>query len=58
VITASNHDMGIPLFGFFKPGAGFGVRIMLSKEDRTNLLIDFGLGQQSQGFYLQAQEIF
>ncbi|MFA5727625.1 MAG: BamA/TamA family outer membrane protein, partial [Saccharofermentanaceae bacterium] len=58
VITASNHDMDIPLFGYFKPGAGFGVRIMLSKRDRTNLLIDFGLGQQSDGIYIQAQEIF
>jgi outer membrane protein assembly factor BamA len=58
VMTASNRDMHIPLFGFFKPGAGFGLRIMVSKHDRTNLLIDFGLGQRSDGFYLQAQEIF
>ena len=58
VITASNRDMNVPLFGYFKPGAGFGLRIMVGKHDRTNILIDFGLGQFSQGLYLQAQEIF
>ncbi len=58
VATASSHDAHVPLFGYFKPGAGFGFRIMVGKHDRTNILIDFGLGQFSQGFYLQAQEIF
>ncbi len=56
--TASNRDQHIPLFGYIKPGCGFGFRIMVGKHDRTNILIDFGLGQFSQGFYLQAQEIF
>jgi hypothetical protein len=58
VSTASNRDMDIPLFGYLKPGCGFGLRIMVGKNDRTNLLIDFGLGQLSQGLYLQAQEVF
>ena len=58
VTTASNKEMQIPLFGYLKPGCGFGVRIMVGKHDRTNLLIDFGLGQLSQGLYLQAQEVF
>jgi hypothetical protein len=31
---------------------------MVGKADRTNLLIDFGLGELSHGLYLQAQEIF
>jgi hypothetical protein len=56
--TASNRDMQIPLFGYFRPGAGFGLRIMVGKHDRTNLLIDFGLGELSSGLYLQAQEVF
>ncbi|MEI7499912.1 MAG: BamA/TamA family outer membrane protein [Bacteroidota bacterium] len=58
VTTASNRDMNVPLFGYFKPGCGFGLRIMVGKNDRTNILIDFGIGQLSQGFYIQAQEIF
>lgn len=58
VTTASNRDMQVPLFGYLKPGCGFGLRIMVGKNDRTNILIDFGIGQLSQGLYLQAQEIF
>jgi len=58
VTTASNRDMQVPLFGYFKPGCGFGLRIMVGKNDRTNLLIDFGLGEVSHGLYLQAQEVF
>lgn len=58
VTTASNRDMKVPLFGYLKPGCGFGLRIMVGKADRTNLLIDFGLGELSHGLYLQAQEIF
>ena len=58
VSTASSKDTHVPLFGYLKTGCGFGLRIMVGKHDRTNLLIDFGLGQFSQGFYLQAQEVF
>jgi outer membrane protein assembly factor BamA len=58
VTTASNRDMQVPLFGYLKPGCGFGLRIMVGKNDRTNLLIDFGLGELSHGLYLQAQEVF
>ncbi|HNY01924.1 MAG TPA: BamA/TamA family outer membrane protein [Bacteroidales bacterium] len=56
--TASNRDMHDPLFRSIRPGAGFGLRIMVGKADRTNLLIDFGLGYLSQGLYLQAQEVY
>ena len=58
VSTASNRDMSVPLFGYLKPGCGFGFRIMVGKVDRTNILIDFGIGEVSQGLYLQATEIF
>jgi hypothetical protein len=58
VTSASNRDMQVPLFGYFKAGCGFGLRIMVGKNDRTNLLIDFGLGQLSDGLYLQAQEVY
>jgi hypothetical protein len=58
VSTASSSDSKVPLFGYLKTGCGFGLRIMVGKHDRTNILIDFGLGQFSDGFYLQAQEIF
>lgn len=58
VTTASNRGMGVPVFKYIKAAAGFGIRIMLNKHDRTNLLIDFGLGGETTGLYIQAQEIF
>jgi hypothetical protein len=58
ISTASNRDMHIPLFGYFQPAAGVGLRIMLNKHDRTNIAIDFGIGNMSKGVYLQTQEIF
>jgi len=58
VTTASDTDTNIPLFGYLKPAAGFGLRIMVGKFDRTNLCIDFALGDKFSGFYLQATDIF
>lgn len=58
VCTSSNRDMGVPLFGYFKPSAGAGIRIMVGKRDRTNIAIDFGIGDSSTGVYIQSQEVF
>jgi hypothetical protein len=58
VTTVSNRDMNIPLFGFFQPAAGVGLRIMVGKHDRTNIAIDFGVGNMSHGLYVQTQEVF
>lgn len=58
VTTASDKDSNVPLFGYLKPAAGFGLRIMVGKYDRTNFLIDFALGEKFSGFYVQATEIF
>jgi outer membrane protein assembly factor BamA len=56
--TASNRDMDVPLFESVRPAVGAGLRIMVSKRNRINLLIDFAIGQKSNGFYVQAQEAF
>lgn len=58
ITTASNRDLSIPLFGYWKPGAGAGLRIMVGKYDRTNISIDFGIGEFAKGLYLQATEVF
>ncbi|MCX6287124.1 MAG: BamA/TamA family outer membrane protein [Bacteroidetes bacterium] len=58
VTTASNRDMNVPLFGYFQPAIGAGLRIMVGKHDRTNIAIDFGIGNMSQGLYVQTQEVF
>ncbi len=58
VTAASSRDMNIPLFGYFQPAAGVGLRIMVGKHDRTNIAIDFGIGNMSKGLYVQTQEVF
>jgi hypothetical protein len=55
--TASNsRDVG--LLDFIKPGFGVGLRIMINKEYRTNLNMEFAKGNKSQGFYLSGTETF
>ena len=56
--TASSKDQGIPLFAYIRPAGGFGLRIAVDKLNRTNILIDFTLGEQSSGIYFGAQEVF
>jgi hypothetical protein len=56
--TASSNDQGIPLFGYIRPAGGFGLRIAVDKMNRTNILIDFTWGEQSNGVYFGAQEVF
>ncbi len=58
VSTASSRDQGVPLFKFLRPAAGFGLRIMASKKSRTNIVIDFTIGEQMPGLYFSAQEAF
>jgi outer membrane protein assembly factor BamA len=58
VTTTSDRDRGIRLFEYMRPGFGAGIRIMVSKRFRTNVLIDFGVGFHSNGAYIQAQEAF
>ncbi len=56
--TASSKDLGTPLFGYIRPAGGFGLRIMVSRKSRTNILIDFAIGALSRGIFAQAQEAF
>jgi outer membrane protein assembly factor BamA len=56
--TASSKDQGVHLFDYIRPAGGFGLRIMVSKVNRTNILIDFTIGEKSKGIYFSAQEAF
>jgi outer membrane protein assembly factor BamA len=58
VTSASDRDRNIPLLGYLKPAGGIGLRVMVSREDRTNISIDYAIGDGSKGFYFQVQEIF
>jgi hypothetical protein len=40
------------------PGYGAGLRIKLNKKSNTNLCLDYGFGNNSQGFYINLGEVF
>jgi outer membrane protein assembly factor BamA len=56
--TVSNDTRNIALFDHVRPGAGIGLRVMLNKNFRTNINLDFGVGNKSQGFYFSGTETF
>jgi hypothetical protein len=56
--SANNPAQGLGLFQSIQPGYGLGLRIMLDKSTRTNLVLDYGFGKKSSGFYLAVSETF
>jgi hypothetical protein len=57
-VTASNDDNNISLFHAIQPAVGLGLRILIDKKTRTNLIVDYSWGNNSKGFYLNAGETF
>lgn len=56
--TASDRDHEVPLFRYIQPAFGAGLRFLLDKTSRTNLVTDYGIGKKTNGFYLNAGETF
>lgn len=66
--TLSRPAVDLPAYGYFvhgeklfetiRPAAGVGLRIMLLKQSRTALRVDFAAGLKSFGFYLGSGEAF
>jgi hypothetical protein len=56
--TTSNRDLDIKVFQYMKPAMGVGLRIMVEKNSRTNLQIDYAVGYKSTGLYFGACEAF
>ena len=57
-VTTSNPDTNTKLFQSVQPAAGLGLRILIDKATRTNLIVDQAWGNSSKGFYLNAGETF
>src|SRR5215467_13156708 len=51
-------DPGEALFEHFKYAGGFGLRMMLNRQSRTNWTLDFAWADKSLGIYLGAGEVF
>jgi outer membrane protein assembly factor BamA len=56
--TASNEYENIKLLQYIQPAAGIGLRLLIDKATRTNLVVDYAMGNHSRGFYLNAGETF
>ena len=56
--TASNKENNIQLFQYVQPAVGVGLRILIDKPTRTNIIANYGWGRDSEAFYLNAGETF
>jgi hypothetical protein len=57
--SASNLALKQNLWDAFAPGYGIGLRVKMSKQSKTNISIDYGLGKNgSDGIYFNLQEAF
>lgn len=56
--TASNPFTHQSVFNSLAPGYGAGLRILMNKNDRTNICIDYGRGDGFSGIYFNIREAF
>ncbi|WP_348822972.1 BamA/TamA family outer membrane protein [Flavobacterium aestuarii] len=56
--TASDKYTNTHLFEYVQPAFGVGLRLLIDKATRTNLVFDYAAGNRSKGFYLNAGETF
>ena len=56
--SASDRDKDIKLLQYIQPAFGVGLRILIDKSTRTNLIINQAWGRHSKVFYLNAGETF
>ena len=56
--SASDKVREIRLFQYVQPAVGVGLRILIDKATRTNLVMNYAWGRKSKAFYLNAGESF
>lgn len=56
--SASDKDQNVRLFDHIQPALGVGLRILIDKATRTNLVLNYAWGRKSKAFYLNAGETF
>lgn len=56
--SVSDKDRNIKLFQSIQPAVGIGLRILIDKATRTNLVLNYAWGRRSKAFYLNAGETF
>ena len=56
--STSDKDRNIQLFQYIQPALGIGLRVLIDKATRTNLVMNYAWGRRSKAFYLNAGESF
>jgi outer membrane protein assembly factor BamA len=56
--SASDKDQGIRLFQYIQPAVGVGLRLLIDKATRTNIVLNYAMARHSKAFYLNAGESF
>lgn len=56
--SSTDKDRNIQLFQYIQPAVGVGLRILIDKATRTNLVLNYAWGRHSKAFYLNAGESF
>ena len=56
--AASNDFKNEKLFEYVRPAAGVGLRILMNKNTRLNITIDYAIGWNSQGVYFGSPDVF
>jgi hypothetical protein len=56
--TASDKDQNIQIFQHIQPAVGVGLRFLIDKATRTNLVMNYAWGRHSNAYYLNAGESF
>jgi hypothetical protein len=58
-LQTASDDLGKKLFQYWEPGGGAGLRILLQKESRTTLCLDYAKGKYgSGGIFFGLNEVF
>jgi len=58
-IQTASDDLGKKIFKYWEPGGGAGLRILLQKESRTVICVDYAIGKhESSGIFFGLNEVF
>jgi len=56
--TTSDRDRNIQLFEYIQPAFGVGLRLLIDKATRTNIIASYSWGSHSQSLYINTGESF
>jgi outer membrane protein assembly factor BamA len=56
--STSDKDTGVKLLEYIQPAVGVGLRFLIDKRTRTNIILNQAWGRDSKAFYLNAGETF